>query len=265
MPSPFVSMTLVGRLPLIDKDTILSTVQSECGDDLGDISLVESDGAQKAGDAVVLETDGGLVTIIFVSSPVPDGTLDKAINTNLVWREAGKVLAGHKGHIIVANLGGKDGLKGALASARLVSLVTASLLDLVPALGVYWSGGDAVSPPEKFARSVADIDRQLPLEIWLQLGFYTAEPLINGQQPVGLITTGLAPFIGREIDFVPTNASPVMVAQRVIGTASYLLVQGVVFKDGETLGISKTERISVGLIDGDVPVYRLRLETQGVD
>ncbi len=259
MPPPFVSMVLVERLPLIESGAILSAVKSKVGSDLGDISLVESEGSKNAGEAVVLKTDAGMVTVMFVTSPVPDGTLNKAAHTNVVWRDAGQVLGGHKGHIIVANLGGDEGLKGALFSARLVSLVTASLFDLAPALGIYWSAGDAVSPPDQFAKSVSQMDRQWPLDIWLQLGFYSDGPVGEKGSATGLVTTGLAPFVGREIDFIPTNASPVMVAQRVIGTASCLLQTGTVFKDGETLGISETEKIAIRLVEGDVPLYQLSL------
>ncbi len=69
---------------------------------------------------------------------------------------------------------------------------------------------------------------------------------------------------GREIEFEPVALPPETVYDRVCGVVSYLLTQGMVLKDGDTVGISAREKIRVryGVIEGqNIPVLRLRLET----
>ena len=68
----------------------------------------------------------------------------------------------------------------------------------------------------------------------------------------------------REIEFEPVTLPPETVYDRVYGVVSYLLTQGMLMKDSDTVGISAREKIRVryGVIEGqNIPVLHLRLET----
>ncbi len=75
---------------------------------------------------------------------------------------------------------------------------------------------------------------------------------------------GLQPFVGREIEFWPQPLPVATIAERVIGTIQYLLNKGPVLDDGDTLGVSDSERIRVRHQPRgqrlDVPVLVLSVE-----
>ena len=74
----------------------------------------------------------------------------------------------------------------------------------------------------------------------------------------GLVTLGLAPFVGREVDHPPTGEPPDAVYERALNLCLYLMRSGPVIRDGDTIGQTPEQRITVRLAERDgVPVYRL--------
>lgn len=85
---------------------------------------------------------------------------------------------------------------------------------------------------------------------WMSLAIGQGPPTATGETTVTMRTKGVAPFAGREIEFAPSTWPPMQVADRVIGTALYLMQRGPVFKDGDTLGANERERLTVGTNPG---------------
>jgi hypothetical protein len=81
---------------------------------------------------------------------------------------------------------------------------------------------------------------------------------VAGRQAPGLVTLGLAPFVGREVEHPPTGEPPGPVYERALNLCLYLMRAGPVIKDGDTVGQTEAQRITVRLAERDgVPVYRL--------
>ena len=104
----------------------------------------------------------------------------------------------------------------------------------------------------------------MPDTLWTRISFLRGAPVPGGTPTVAAFTTGLAAFIGREIEFQPAPLQPVEVAQRLVGLCQYLIVNGPVIRDGETVGLSEREKIRVrhapaGQRPG-VPVLLMSLE-----
>jgi hypothetical protein len=259
----FIAMLALERLvPVAAQDLLhraLAYLPGAKGEAFG------SDKPDQAESPLILAIDGTAVTVMYIDKPLPPGTLDNAIAANRVWKEARSRLAAHGAHAIVGLLQGGDGLEGARASARIVTAVAAALSGLMPAIGVYWASGETVTEAGPFRqRAQAMAAGPLPLDVWVQLLWLDGPKAPNGQRTFAVITTGLAPFVGREIEFQPAARPPLEVGQRVAGTISYLMQHGAVLKDGDTVGISPTERIRVrhserGQRPG-LPIYALTLE-----
>ena len=103
-----------------------------------------------------------------------------------------------------------------------------------------------------------------PADVWVQLLWLDGPPTPEGERTLAVVTTGLAPFVGREVEFMPAPLPPAVIAERTLGTITYLLGQGPVLKDGDSLGVSEAERIRAkyaaqGYKPG-VPVIQLRIE-----
>jgi hypothetical protein len=161
-------------------------------------------------------------------------------------------------------MGNAEGFADSIQQAGEVTMMAAALCDIVPALGVYWCSGDTVTRPEHFQEAAAGFaNGKPPVEGWLQLRLFKGKAG-NGRPGVGMMTTGLMPFAGREIEFPPAELHPNIVAEKVIGMASYLLAKGPVVDHGHTIGISNDEAIRVRHLDRGRftprPVYELTLE-----
>lgn len=201
------------------------------------------------------------VAIIPVINPIPPGTLDAAISTSRLWPEAGRALSGHTAHVIVAALKESRGHTDAINLAGAVMSVASCLCDVVSAIGVYWVTGETVTPAQRFQSYTEQLfGGAAPIEVWVQFIWLDGPPK-DGARTIGVITTGLMPFIGREIEFLPAPLHPRVIADRLTGTISYLLSNGPVLRDGDTLGSRDDERISIRLLHAgtrpEIPVIRL--------
>lgn len=215
-----------------------------------------------AGGGILLDIDGVLITVLLIDQPLPPDAYAQALALDRVWPEAKTALAQHRAHAIVATLSPVTTHAQALTGAAYVTFVTAALMDLGPATAVIWTNGDALSQVSTFQRSAdALVNRELPVLAWMSLAILQGPPSRLRKPTVATYTTGLAPFIGREIEFEPTTWPATEVAQRVLGTAQYLMGRGLVIKDGDTLGVDASEKIRARYLDQGqrpgVPVLRL--------
>jgi len=186
------------------------------------------------------------LALIYVDKPLPPDTTERALSFNQVWPEAKSAIQKHKAHVIAAVFQAGDGFAGVRQSAVDLTLLAAALIKSHPVLGVIWTAGNTISEPIKVFEALQTISEQkFPLDLWLQVYPYRPRSIPQDRKVIGFVTEGLLPFIGREIQFEPAPLSPQDVAARVLNIAHYLLAQGPVLKDGETLGMSETEKISI--------------------
>lgn len=118
--------------------------------------------------------------------------------------------------------------------------------------------------PEPFLDAIGQIGTgSWPVFVWLQYYWIAAA---ENELP-GLATYGLAPFLGRELEFEPGGLEQQTLFTRAGQIASYLLDHGDVLKDGETLGISESERIRIRHLSQGrqpgIPVFHFTLERSG--
>lgn len=223
-----------------------------------------TDGTDSGHDSVLIMMGKDVLTVIPVDRPMPPDAMDFAAGRTLFWPKAKEELARHQGHVIVAKMLSSLGNKGGLEQARDVSMACAAISAIVPAIGVYWSAAEMVWPASVFREATEELMKgRVPIEAWLHLGFMRVRG-DNRADAIACITTGLQPFIGREIEVMPTTLQPAQVAERLYGLGRYLIDKGQILKDGETVGISQTEKFRVALAPRgqrpDIPVIQLTLE-----
>jgi hypothetical protein len=208
--------------------------------------------------------EGMALPVMVIDKPIPAGTMDHAIGATRMWDDP-QAMNRHQGHVIVSSFGETEAFEGAIKSARAVTLLSAAILKATPAIGIYWTTGETVTKPDMFIESAQRLATDsAPLESrWVQY-YWLGAPPQDGKPTLAVITTGLKPFIGRELEFKPTTFSPIELAQRIIGTVGYLLMNGPVVGDGDTLGISQKEHIRARYRDRgqrpDIPVISMKLE-----
>ncbi|HJQ61205.1 MAG TPA: DUF4261 domain-containing protein [Vineibacter sp.] len=215
-----------------------------------------------AAGGILLVINGVAIPVLLIGAPLPPDTYVQALAVDRVWPEAKTALAQHRAHAVVTTLAPVTTHGEALDAAVYVTFVTAALMDLGPAIGVIWTNGDALSEASAFQQSAdAMASRNLPVLNWMSLAILQGPPSPAGKPTVAMYTTGLMPFIGREIEFEPTVWPATDVAQRVLSAAEYLMGRGLVIKDGDTLGVDANEKIKARYHDQGqrpgVPVLRL--------
>ena len=267
MAERFIAIVSLDRPAKLHPDQLIGRLRKSAPEVFGGVSAVQANpgGGGEDDTAYLLDVSGTMISVMFLDQPVPAGTYTNAIQGSLHWPQAAEALQREQAHIIVASLAEADELGAALRQATYVMLVAATLAEAKPVIGVYWVAGETVTEVSYFTQSGKKLlAGELPVEIWVQLGLYSERSEGPGAPFVGAATTGLSPFISREIEFKPCALEPAVLASRLIGTIQYLVTQGVVFNAGDTLGVSEEECIRVdvqaqGRRPG-VPVYALSLE-----
>ena len=265
-PEKFMTMIALARPTPISMHMLTAAIKRRFPGFKGGIMPVGGDGPEDAsGNTHMLLVGNSRLVLMSIDAPMPPGHLNSSIAAaELVWPDARVKLGTHKAHIIVAAMGAAEGFAKTAGQAGDLTIVTAALCDIAPAIGVYWCSGDVVTKPEHFQQgALGSSIGTPPVDNWLQLRLFKGT-LENGRPGVGMMTTGLMPFVGREIEFPPAELHPSVIAQRVIGTAHYLLANGPVVDHGHTIGISNSEAIRVRHLDRGRfvprPVYELTLE-----
>jgi len=167
----------------------------------------------------------------------------------------------HRSHIVVSTFGNLEDRESFLEAALIVTLVSGAIVWLKDGLGTYWPHAEYITDPEDSIKAAyMAANRAPPVGQWVRLSLRPGP-----DKTIGIFTSGLLPFIGREIEFPPDpSLSPGMMMERIAGLSKYLIANGLVIKDKETIGISNDERIRVRYARSrnkpDTPVLVLRVE-----
>lgn len=180
-----------------------------------------------------LGDDEGFLALVPV--PIPWADLEGPIATAWYWPEARQALEGHKAHAVVALKGTEDArVARTLMLTRLAAAVTAS----AKAAGIYW--GPVVHSPTDFVKAAKQMDDEtLPVHLWVNFQVYRDD---TGK---GLVTTGLEAFGLSEIEVRGRNSDATKLFETAFNVAHYLLTNGPVVSEGDTIGGSEEERIKV--------------------
>ncbi|MFG5380263.1 DUF4261 domain-containing protein, partial [Yoonia sp. R2-816] len=111
-------------------------------------------------------------------------------------------------------------------------------------LGGYWVSSERLCDWAEFtdyADAVLpafdnDPDTAFPTRYWVSVQMTQVDGRFGGE------TQGLRPFMGYELDLEPVAWPLADVAERLVGTVTYLFWHGPVLNDGDTLGVSEAER-----------------------
>jgi hypothetical protein len=208
---------------------------------------------------------GGTGMVGFMPGPVPWSDLEGPARCAWHWKDATKILKAHRCHLIVGVSdgdepeGGDQKAKQPAAkkrrrqsadshrqlldqSIRLTLLTAAVCAAAQRASGVYWSAGTAVTPAETFVKLAQEMTPEsFPLHAWIEFRIF---PDDEGKR-WSVFTTGLAALGLMEIEVRDVLGEPPDLVTRVMDVAQYLVQEGPVLKDGDTLGSSEEEKLLI--------------------
>ena len=209
---------------------------------------------QRKGNTVSFHLGEDKVVITAMKTPIPWSDLKGPCSAAWYWPEAARELRSNEAHYLVVVAPGTADRK---AAAIKLTKVVAALVESSPAAGVLWGGSGTVHAPKPFAQTAAEISAdRLPVEIWVGFGL-----IPEGDETHSVFTSGLEDFGMQEIEIHSSQRDPQFLYERLFDIVHYVLRKDVVLHDGETIGISDTERISIqesqSLCDGVTSVLQL--------
>ena len=174
----------------------------------------------------------GEVTVMTVNQPLPGGVVKDDVAQNALWTGWKAARAGWRSHLIVSTLGMASGLERTRAAVRDILLVAQELTLALPIDGVYWAGSDLMQAPADFRAAVAG--NPLPVSVLVRCNWWQASRAV----PPKLFaqTHGLGAFGLPELIDETGCPDPVASHSRLLNLASYLIANGQVIGDGETVG-----------------------------
>jgi len=224
---------------------------------------------QTQANSFVVTIGGASVAALSFPHRVPDETVASAIGNELFWNDAAKAFASAAGHVLLAVLNPVNDPARTVRQSRALTLVTAAALESMQGTGVFWSPADCVIDPPRFRTEAMDLRAaEYASPLWFSIRFFPGSPDPKSEMLV-CQSTGLAVFLGRELECGPYLMPPMEMAKTVLGVARYMASAGPIFADGHTFGFGETQskdaclrvaRSSRGGIDR--PIFRLELMAQ---
>lgn len=228
---PVIAMILLEDIMDLSCDKMLASY-NEKNNDLINIQLKDN--------TITFELDNETGYISLMPGPVPWGDLEGPCAAAWYWKEAAQVLREHKAHILISILPQNE-QKPMVERFISITKLVSSILQTSIALGVYWGSGTVVHSADNFLKRSSDINnKDIPYELWIE---FRVEMFPD--KKCNIITTGMRTFGHMEIEIVKSKNSPLNALEFVLNTINYLVKNGPVIKDGDTVGEDKTQKIKV--------------------
>lgn len=229
-----ISMPMFSEVPRLSAEDIERHYLSTWKDCKEFVSNPSDDGP------LTFEIDGSLVAVLMIDQPIPWTDLSGPCETSVLWKNATKEVGEHKAHLIVTVMRNEE-LNPVQVSILLTQITSSILSTCEYSIGVYWPNATLVVPKLIFIDfSEQVLPKGPPVHIWVDFRVGPSEE--DGSSG---FTTGLAALGLMEIEAVNVPETVSGLKDRLTGIADYLISNGPVIKDGDTVGEDKDEFIRV--------------------
>ncbi len=249
-----VAMVMFDQVPALQAELVKENLARSWSGDRS-VSGFESDG-----DTLSLSVGEGFGAISIVPAPIPWPELETACQIAWYWPEAADSLRAHRAHAIVT-VGGP----APDSAQRLSDLtrLTASLAATHNAVGVYWGSSRMVRASEEFVKLSEDLENSaVKAFLWVNVVLSASEGGKLNMSTYGLQSLGLM-----ELEANAAEVEEQWLLSKAYDVASYLMENGPVIADGDTIGESAAEKIRIqhapSRWEPTQMVYRMELQARG--
>jgi hypothetical protein len=194
-------------------------------------------------DGAVFSFDVGdeFLALSAMPAPYPAGDLEGPIATALLWPKEPSIetVKRHRTFLLITMTGGSaDPIRRRLV----LTAVTAAAAKQPGVAAVYWPEATQIIYPPLFVDMAESINtpEAPPLHLWVDMRMFP-----NPDRTVGLFTTGLAPLGHMEIEIPRIAMPPGELREWLVNIIFYLLENGPVLKDGQTIGMTADQKIRI--------------------
>ncbi|MCP9763301.1 DUF4261 domain-containing protein [Lacihabitans soyangensis] len=185
----------------------------------------------------VLIIDNYQIAIGNMPIPIPGNEIEETASFNYYWENGKTESSEHKGHIIVSITNcGKNPIKENLLFNKIIS----SILNNSKSLGVYIGGRTLLLSKDFYQGNVEDISEEnLPINNLIYFG------IRSEHNKNSIYTYGLKDFRKQEMEIIESKHSLEDLLGMMYNLTSYVLENDVILKDGETIGMSETQKLKI--------------------
>jgi len=203
--------------------------------DLGD------DSENKEKDMLVGNIGDIMVAVALMPAPIPNNEAIDNAKTNYRWKDAVKVAEEHKAHILVSLLGEPNLVDGAKLYTKIISALTKQ--ENCTGINVL---GTVLNPDmyRDFTKYYEEND-MFPVENMIFIGLYAVE-----DNKVSAYTYGMEGFGKKEMEILASSENPEDVYYFLQAIADYVITSDVILQDGETIGFTAEQKISISQSKG---------------
>lgn len=235
MSNQFTAVLLLKAPWRLDADQIAAQLRVMFPQ-IGTVEVLPGQDSRPA--SALVSIDGGDIVIQSAAKRYDPALMEPPLKTLRVWDPA-MVVAEHRAHVVVScgpSLGGgSKGVGDAKAYAAAAHFVAAVVASCAPVTAVFWEPSYSLTRPADFIECTAVLlGGRMPIGCWLT--YATIVP--KGYRPedaTGMVTYGLKPFIGRELELAPQSGSAKDAYRQVSFVARAILDREAELQDGQTI------------------------------
>lgn len=247
-----ISMVMFHDTPSLSATDIVADLSTRWPD------LEVGDDANEKDNTLSFRVGSAEVVLGLMPAPIPASDLDGPCATSVLWPNAAETVSEHQTHVVVTVLGELEPIE----LSTVLSQATASLMAVSEsAIGVYWCNATLLVPKDLFVDFATQVmPHGPPLHIWVDFRVGAGgENLSEG------FTTGMSALGHMEFESQDATEPPGELRERFLALAGYLIENGPVIQDGNTVGEDANEKIRVVYSDSsfghEEQVMRLVYET----
>lgn len=191
--------------------------------------------------AVVFPVEDYNCAVSIMPNPVPNGEAETCAKNNVLWKDGDKEVAKHAAHVMVAVMNNDPDFYDPVDAKLLFCKLASAMLKLKNTIGIYCT-------PTVFEKSffieVAEHMKNgdLPVPIMFHVGMY-----LNKDTRLCGFTYGLRAYGKEEIEVIGSKAQPPQMFNFLMAISDYILNGDVTLHDGETVGFTEDQHLSVTL------------------
>ena len=190
-------------------------------------------------DARIFGVGKMMLVLGYMDFAVPDGEAEYNAMYNYMWKDAVEVTKTHQAHMLVTILGEGTAEEKGILYAKAI----ATLCKYENTIGVY--ANEVVYEPKMLVGFSEMIETgEFPLFNLVWFGLSNSENGVSGY------TCGMKCFGKDEMEIINSQEKPSDIRDMLINIASYVILEDVILHDGETVGMSATQRLKIAKSEG---------------
>jgi len=232
MSRHFTATVLLERPWPIDADRIARALTRQ----FPRIGVIDATpGQSTTRDSAVITIDGANIVLVSVDEPVPGSELKAPAEVLRTWNPQ-PALRTHQAWISVTAGGRMPGLEGAVSYAAATHFVAAACATVAPAGAVLWRASWAVMAPGDFGDAARSLNGgQMPIDNWVSFAPVVPRGWVAARA-TGMVTYGLRPFIGRELELAPAPGDAGAARARLAAVVRRVFERGLSLREGPAVG-----------------------------